>query len=122
MSRTSLATPAPVVARVRPAASAPLAITAQPRLPALWACAVYALCTLVLAWPLFTGQFLVNPSSDEYIAGYAFREYGASTLRETGGFPLWNPYLFGGMPFIAAMHGDIFYPVAVALRWLFPTD
>ena len=88
----------------------------------LWACAAYALCTLILAWPVFTGQFLVNPSSDEYIAGYAFREYGASTLRETGGFPLWNPYLFGGMPFVAAMHGDIFYPVAVALRWIFPTD
>ena len=122
MSRSTLAAPVPAAPRVRPSAEAPLAVAAAPRMAALWACAVYALCTLVLAWPIFTGQFLVNPFSDEYIAGYAFREYGASTLRETGGFPLWNPYLFGGMPFVAAMHGDIFYPVAVALRWIFPTD
>ena len=35
----------------------------------------------------------------------------AQTLRtRPGHFPLWNPYLFGGMPYVAAMHGDIFYP------------
>ncbi len=42
-------------------------------------------------------------------------------LRQTGSFPLWNPYLFGGMPFVAAMHGDIFYPTFL-LRMLMPTD
>jgi hypothetical protein len=104
--------------------SAPRAIVAagEPRFGAFWAAGLYALCVLVLAWPFFAGQFLVNPNSDEYIAGYAFREYGASGLREGGGFPLWNPYLFGGLPFVAAMHGDIFYPIAVALRSVFPTD
>jgi uncharacterized membrane protein len=37
------------------------------------------------------------------------------------GFPLWNPYLFGGMPYVAAMHGDIFYPTFL-LRMILPTD
>jgi hypothetical protein len=55
------------------------------------------------------------------MAGFAFREFAATTLRETGGFPLWNPYLFGGMPYVAAMHGDIFYPTAF-LRMLVGTD
>ena len=82
---------------------------------------MYALCTLSLAYPALGGQFLVSPHSDQYIAGYAFREFAASTLRATGHFPLWNPYLFGGMPYVAAMHGDIFYPTFL-LRMVMPTD
>ena len=92
-----------------------------PRFAFGWASLVYALCTLSLAYPALAGRFLVNPHSDQYIAGFAFREFAASTLRATGHFPLWNPYLFGGMPFIAAMHGDIFYPTFL-LRMVMPTD
>ena len=82
---------------------------------------VYVLGTLSLAYPALIGNFLVSSHSDQYIAGYAFREFAASTLRATGHFPLWNPYLFGGMPYIAAMHGDIFYPTFL-LRMVMPTD
>lgn len=92
-----------------------------PRRGLLWAAVTYALATLSLAWPALSGQFLVNPRSDQFIAGYAFREFAATTLRDTGSFPLWNPYLFGGMPYVAAMHGDIFYPTAF-LRMLVGTD
>jgi hypothetical protein len=91
------------------------------RLGLLWASFVYAAVTLALGYQALAGKFLAGPHSDEYIAGYAFREFGAATLRETGSFPLWNPYLFGGMPFVAAMHGDIFYPTFL-LRMLVPTD
>jgi hypothetical protein len=42
-------------------------------------------------------------------------------FRATGRIPEWNPYLFGGLPFIAAMHGDIFYPTAW-LRWVLPIE
>ena len=86
-----------------------------------WAALVYALSTLTLGYPALAGKFLVNPNSDQYKAGYAFREFAASTLRATGHFPLWDPYLFGGMPYIAAMHGDIFYPTFL-LRMIMPTD
>ena len=86
-----------------------------------WAAATYALAALSLGWPALGGQFLVNPRSDQFIAGYAFREYAASALRAGEGFPLWNPYLFGGMPYVAAMHGDIFYPTFL-LRMILPTD
>jgi hypothetical protein len=92
-----------------------------PRFALAWAALVYALAVLVLGYPAIAGQFLVNSHSDQYIAGYAFREFGAQMLRTTGHFPLWNPYLFGGMPYIAAMHGDIFYPTFL-LRMIMPTD
>ncbi len=92
-----------------------------PRFAFGWAALVYALGTLSLGYPALIGKFLVSPHSDQYIAGYAFREFAASALRTTGHFPLWNPYLFGGMPYIAAMHGDIFYPTFL-LRMLMPTD
>jgi hypothetical protein len=90
-----------------------------PRPPLLWAGLVFLAVALTLCWPLLTGQYLGG--DDQVIAGYAFREFGASYFKEHGSIPQWNPYLFGGMPFIAAMHGDIFYPTAW-LRWLVPTD
>jgi Bacterial membrane protein YfhO len=94
---------------------------AEPRLAGLWASLVYAVCTMALAYPALGGQFLVNPRSDQFIAGYAFREFAASQLRSGHGFPQWSPYLFGGMPYVAAMHGDIFYPTFL-LRMILPTD
>ena len=86
-----------------------------------WALLACVLAALTLAHPALGGAFLVNPYSDQYIAGYAFREFAAASLRAGEGIPQWNPYLMGGMPYIAAMHGDIFYPTAW-LRMVLPTD
>jgi hypothetical protein len=87
----------------------------------LLAAFTYAVLTMSLGFPALAGKFLVGPNSDQYVAGYAFREFAASTLKSTGHFPLWDPYLFGGLPFVAAMHGDIFYPTFL-LRMIMPTD
>jgi hypothetical protein len=77
---------------------------------------------MVLVWPLLLGKTLFGGASSDMLgAGYAFRLFGAEEFRATGSIPLWNPYLFGGMPYVAAMHGDIFYPTAW-LRWVVPTD
>ncbi len=103
----------------RPAASDSL--DSDSRRSLLWAALLVAGVTMLLAWPALGGAFLVNPSSDQYIAGFSFREFAAQSLREGRGFPLWNPYQFGGMPFVAAMHGDIFYPTFL-LRLVLPTD
>jgi Predicted membrane protein len=92
-----------------------------PRFALGWAALAYALATLMLAYPVLSGQFLVNPHSDQYIAGFAFRDFAAQSLRAGQGIPQWNPYMFGGLPYVAAMHGDIFYPTAV-LRMIMPTD
>jgi hypothetical protein len=89
---------------------------------ALWAAVTYALCTLALAWPALGGAFLVNPRSDQYIGGFPVRDFAAQALKAGQGIPQWNPYLFGGMPYIAAMGvGDIFYPTQL-LRLILPVD
>ncbi|HET8769482.1 MAG TPA: YfhO family protein [Gemmatimonadaceae bacterium] len=93
----------------------------EPRYPLAWATLACVLAALTLSYPALSGQFLVNPLSDQYIAGYSFREFAAASLRAGNGFPLWNPYLLGGMPYVAAMHGDIFYPTFL-LRMVLPTD
>jgi hypothetical protein len=94
--------------------------TAPPR-ATVWASLVYAIATLMLSYPALGGAFLLNLRSDQYKAGYAFREFAAERLRSGRGFPQWNPYIEGGLPYIAAMHGDIFYPTFV-LRMIMPTD
>ena len=94
---------------------------ALPRRAWAWVVGTYALAAMSLGWPALLGRFLARPQSDQWLAGYAFREFAASSLRDGNGFPLWNPYLFGGMPYVAAMHGDIFYPTFL-LRMILPTD
>lgn len=94
--------------------------TVPPRLSWLRAGAFFALTALTLCWPMLSGAFLAGPHSDQYIAGYGFRLFGAEAFRDTGSIPLWNPYILGGLPFVGGMHGDIFYPTAW-LRWILPT-
>jgi hypothetical protein len=88
--------------------AAPAPAPAGPRFETLWAAAFYTVMTLALGFPALGGKFLVTPPSDQYLAGFAFREFAAETMRQGGGFPLWNPYLMGGLPYVAAMHGDTF--------------
>ena len=104
----------------RPAGPATIEPSPAPRFAAGWAALVYLICALVLIWPAFTGQFLVNPMSDQ-LSATAYRAFSAQVWRETGGFPHWNPYILGGIPFIAAQHGDIFYPTFL-LRTFLPAD
>jgi hypothetical protein len=92
----------------------------EPPRATLVAAAVYAVATMLLAYPALAGQILFNPRSDQYLAGYAFRDFAAQSLRAGHGFPQWNPFLQGGLPYIAAMHGDIFYPTFL-LRMILPT-
>ncbi len=105
----------------RPDTTSAAPFSPAPRFAAGWAAIAYAIATLMVAWPALLGRFVVNPHSDQYIAGYAFRDFAARSLRAGQGIPQWNPYLFGGLPYVAAMHGDIFYPTAL-LRVILPTD
>ena len=42
-------------------------------------------------------------------------------VRAHGSVPQWDTYIFGGLPFVAAPHGDTFHPI-VLLRLVMPTD
>jgi hypothetical protein len=92
-----------------------------PRFASAWAALVYVIAAMTLAYPALGGAFAAKAHSDQFIAGYGFREFAAQALRAGQGFPQWDAYLQGGMPYIAAMHGDIFYPTFL-LRLLMPTD
>jgi hypothetical protein len=109
--------------RAKPKTSEPGTSTTipEPRYPLLWALGTYVLCTLLLGYPALAGKFLVTPVSDQYIGGYAVRNFAAMSLHAGHGIPQWDPYLFGGMPYVASMNGDMFYPTFI-LRALLPTD
>ncbi len=91
----------------------------EPRFATLIALAVYLLCALALVYPVFGGAFLVNPYSD-YLSGHAYRVFGHQMLDRTGDFAQWNSLILGGLPFIAAQHGDIFYPTFVLREMMDP--
>lgn len=91
----------------------------EPRRPALLATAAFALWPVILALPMLAGMWLASPWSDQYKAGLSFHAWSAEWWKHTGHMPLWNPELFGGMPFVASGSGDVFYPTWL-LRLLIP--
>ncbi len=93
----------------------------EPRFPTLAATAISSLWIFILSLPMWMGKFLATPVSDQYTAGYGFRAWAAEQWKTTGKVPLWNAEILGGMPFVAGMHGDIFYPTAWS-RLILPTD
>ena len=76
--------------------------------------------TLILFRKILPFNVLVY-ATDQITAGYAFRAFCAHTLRTFHHFPLWDPYLFSGIPFVDAFHGDIFY-ITSFMRLILPTN
>ncbi|MBK7143171.1 MAG: hypothetical protein IPH75_13940 [bacterium] len=81
-----------------------------------WFVPVMFLVMLIALVTLF-GEFIFSDkmldSSDTIQAGMFFRSFIANYFNEHGSIPVWNPYIFGGMPYIDAFHGDIFYPLSI---------
>jgi len=65
------------------------------------------------------GLWLASPLSDQYLSGIPFHAWGAAWYKRMGHLPLWDPEVFGGLPFVAAGHGDMFYPTWL-LRFIVP--
>ncbi|HWC73250.1 MAG TPA: YfhO family protein, partial [Gemmatimonadales bacterium] len=77
----------------------------------------------ILCLPMLAGKWLAGPLSDQLSAGVPFRGWGAEWWNRLGHVPLWNPEIFGGMPYVAAIGtGDVLYPTAVVLRHFLPTS
>jgi len=57
--------------------------------------------------------------TDTIEAGVMFRSFYAWFVKQYHAIPQWEPYLFGGLPFVDAMHGDTFYPLAI-LQFVLP--
>ena len=67
---------------------------------------------LVFFWPIIIGKAYLWGDFPERI--YPFRLYAAVEL-QAGRFPFWNPYLVGGIPFLAMIDNAVLYP----LNWIF---
>jgi len=80
---------------------------------------LYGVVTLVLFRKfVFTGEMLY--SSDTLSLGYMARDFFAQSLRE-GVFPLWNPIILGGTPFLNSLAGgDSLYPTTLFLLLMEP--
>ncbi len=91
----------------------------EPKRPTLAATALCTVWVAILSLPMLAGKWLGAPGGDQNPAGYASRTWGAEWWHRLGHVPLWEPELFGGMPYVAAGHGDIFYPTSF-LRLVLP--
>ncbi len=75
-----------------------------------------ALFVALLYYPLlFTNRLLA--SGDILLYFYPYRDFAAAALRE-GRIPLWNPYIFNGVPFLANPQAAVLYPLHWPLSWL----
>jgi len=91
----------------------------EPHRPTLTATAAFTLWPVLLSLPMFAGMWLASQWSDQYTAGLPFHAWSAEWFKRSGHLPLWNPEIFGGLPFVAAGSGDIFYPTWL-LRFVVP--
>ncbi len=76
-------------------------------------------------WSAFAAQFgIATPHnelvSDLVLENYAWKQFIVESLRAKE-IPLWNPYLFGGVPFLAAGQSSALYPFNL-LFYILPID
>ena len=67
--------------------------------------------TLLFAWKLiFTGLVVIGYDTMAYM--YPYRAFAAEALRD-GRIPLWNPWIYFGVPFLSNLQSAVFYPLHV---------
>src|SRR5688572_7486578 len=91
-----------------------VAVVPDDHIPRWLPVVIYALVTVVLFREfVFTQANMLG--TDPLALGYFARNFYTTFVRTFHAFPLWDPLLFGGLPFVEGMHGDIFYPPSLAL-------
>ena len=70
------------------------------------------LIALVILFREFIFSDKIFHSGDMMRAGIFFRSFYVNFVMTHGSVPQWNPYIFGGLPFVEAFHGDLFYPLS----------
>jgi len=73
----------------------------------------FILCNFLFI-KLFSPNYIIY-GTDTLSHEYIMNQFGWETFKNTGEIPLWNPYLFGGTPFLASFAFRPFYPV----NWIF---
>jgi Bacterial membrane protein YfhO len=82
---------------------------------------VFAILTLVaFRRYIFSPPGTMLIGNDTIAAGVMMRSFFVEQFHQLGRLPLWNPYLYGGVPTIEAGSGDILYPPAFVMHMLLP--
>lgn len=74
-------------------------------------CVVTSACLTVL-YRDFILSGRIFSSFDMIYAGIFFRSFLVKHVMAFGEIPKWNPYILCGLPYVGAIHGDIFYPLS----------
>lgn len=90
----------------------------HPRFVWYYAAATLAFVVVLFHKFIFSNAMLLG--SDTIQAGVFFRDLMVSYFKSHGSVPPWNPFIFCGMPFVDAFHGDIFYLPTFILKIIFP--
>jgi hypothetical protein len=82
-----------------------------------WGVVAFAAVACLLA-VAFYREFAFDTSrmlagTDMLNEGYQLRNFGVEEIRSGRGFPLWNPYVYGGQPYLAILPGPVFYPTSL---------
>jgi hypothetical protein len=72
----------------------------------------------VLLSILFYREFVFGPGTmlfgtDMLDQAYQLRKFGVEEVKSGRGFPLWNPFVYGGLPYLAVLPGPVFYPTSL---------
>lgn len=90
-----------------------------PGKPVFYYLGAYALATILLFYKtIFTFSKLIF-GTDLMAGNLFFRHFYIEYFKAHGTWPLWDPYIHGGMPFMEAIHGDIFYIPSFIFYMLF---
>ncbi|MBN2288492.1 MAG: hypothetical protein JXQ83_04100, partial [Candidatus Glassbacteria bacterium] len=81
---------------------------------------------LLVVLGFFFREFIFTPGGmvwggDMHTQAFQTRLFGVETCRETGSYPLWNPYSYCGMPYLGALPGPLYFPTSI-LYYLMPLE
>lgn len=71
-------------------------------------CLIFLIITIVFYWDHLIGKAFFWDDFVRYV--YPMQSFSAKEAR-SGTIPFWNPYIFGGMPFLADIQIGFFYPL-----------
>lgn len=85
----------------------------------LGACGALGVLTAGFFWQLLFAPNVWMPAGGGDLAGFLFPTYSfAQSWITRGVLPLWNPYIFGGMPFGGDIQTALFYPPNLLVYFL----
>ncbi|MEO8205234.1 MAG: hypothetical protein ABI615_03580 [Chthoniobacterales bacterium] len=93
---------------------------------AIWVLILALLVLLVLGGSLFTDHRILSDKNSDIALQYFHSRFFAFEEISKGNLPLWNPYIYGGVPFLGDLQSALLYPpnliflvapIGVALNW-----